>query len=428
MKPQPIQRREFLRVTGGYAVTFGLAGLFRGASQAQGASSEHTANADFALRIQSMKLEIAPGHVVKTTAYNGSVPGPVFRVKRGVPVAVDVFNETEVPELVHWHGLFLPPLMDGAAEEGSPYIPAKGHFRYSFVPEPAGTRYYHTHLMAGQMHMAAGNMQCMLDDPKRMGADYFSTGTYTGQFGFFLVEPSHDPGNYDQEVLVALHHWEPYLQSKGPGRPGVEVKYRSATMNGKMLGHGEPLRVKRGDRILFRILNASATKNLRLALPGHAFRVLALDGNPVPNSRNVSVLELGVAERADAIVEMDNPGVLAFAGTDPEDRNAGLGMVVEYSNRQGEPVWQDPAGFDWDYLKFGTNAAVGQPDERVELVVEKIAGGPEKLNRWTINGKSFPDTDPILVEKGKRYRLVYRNESPDTHPLHLHRHSFELTN
>ena len=49
------------------------------------------------------------------------------------------------------------------------------------------------------------------------------------------------------------------------------------------------------------------------------------------------------------------------------------------------------------------------------------------MNRWTINGKSFPNTDPILVHSGRRYRLIFDNQSDDTHPLHLHRHSFELT-
>ena len=47
-----------------------------------------------------------------------------------------------------------------------------------------------------------------------------------------------------------------------------------------------------------------------------------------------------------------------------------------------------------------------------------------RFNGWIINGKSFPDTDPLLVHQRKRYRMIFRNESGDTHPLHLHRHSF----
>ena len=81
-------------------------------------------------------------------------------------------------------------------------------------------------------------------------------------------------------------------------------------MNVRMLGAGEPLRVRRGQRALQRLLNASATNSHRLALPGHRFQVVALDGNIVPTPRSVSVLELAPGERIDAIVEMNRPGRL----------------------------------------------------------------------------------------------------------------------
>ncbi|MCZ0211558.1 hypothetical protein OZK63_40060, partial [Streptomyces sp. UMAF16] len=66
---------------------------------------------------------------------------------------------------------------------------------------------------------------------------------------------------------------------------GYEVGYNIFTINGHQLGHGEPIRVKEGERVLFHILNGSATEIRSLALPGHSFKVVALDGNPVPNPR-----------------------------------------------------------------------------------------------------------------------------------------------
>ena len=66
-----------------------------------------------------------------------------------------------------------------------------------------------------------------------------------------------------------------------------------------MVGHGEPIRVREGQRVLFRLLNASPTQNITLALPGHRFTVIALDGNPVPTQRSVDTLFLAPAERAD---------------------------------------------------------------------------------------------------------------------------------
>lgn len=98
--------------------------------------------------------------------------------------------------------------------------------------------------------------------------------------------------------------------SLAKGMPhGYEVGYDSFTINGKMLHYGEPLRVKQGERILLHVLNGSATEIRSLALPGHLFQVLALDGNPVPKTTNVPVLWIGTAERVSALLEVNHPGV-----------------------------------------------------------------------------------------------------------------------
>jgi FtsP/CotA-like multicopper oxidase with cupredoxin domain len=161
-------------------------------------------------------------------------------------------------------------------------------------------------------------------------------------------------------------------------------------------------------------------------LPGHRFTVIALDGNPVPTQTAVDVLWLDVAERADVIVEMDNPGVWVLGSTDDMDRQMGLGIVVEYENRTGEPQWVAPPKTDWDYTLFGSSGPVAEPDETFHLKFEKIPGGRGGYNRWTINGKSWPETNPLFtVQQGKRYRLVMDNHSGGQHPVHTHRHTFE---
>ena len=204
--------------------------------------------------------------------------------------------------------------------------------------------------------------------------------------------------------------------------------YRSATLGDRMLGHGEPIRVRQGERVLFRLLNASATMDVSLALPGHSFTVLALDGNPVPVPASVDVLKLDVAERADVIVEMKNPGIWVFGSADDMDRTMGMGVVVEYENQKGEPQWIAPPKTRWDYTAFALPTRAAAPDETIALKFEKVPGGRGGYNRWTINGKSWPDTNPLFtVQEGKRYRLVMANNSGDTHPVHTHRHTFEVT-
>lgn len=409
-------RRKFLEATGG-GLLFASGLVPASAAVARRAFAEtrtSAAPADHTIRIGPVSHEIAPGKVIRTTAYNGMVPGPALRLKEGKPVRINVINDSGYPNLIHWHGLYLPPEQDGASEEGSPIIPPGQSLTYAFTPKPAGTRWYHSHAMA------------MKDLTK---------STYAGEFGLLLVEPAAgDPGRYDREVLLASHTWQGHWVSmqdikKGPPPDnGLEVMYRSATLGDRMLGHGEPVRVREGERVLFRILNANAGMGISLSLPGHRFQVIALDGNPVPTRATVEVLKLDVAERADVIVEMNNPGVWVLGSTKDDDRDMGMGVVVEYANRSGAPQWIKPQKDDWHYAAFASSEAAQKPDELIRLKFEKIPGGRGGYNRWTINGKSWPSTNPLFrVTKGKRYRLVMDNHSGDEHPVHMHRHTFEVT-
>ena len=380
------------------------------------ASKSPRAAADHSLTIQPCTIEISPGVNIKTVAYNGQVPGPLLRLRQGVPVTIDVTNATENADIVHWHGLTTDSLNDGAMEEGSPMIPPGGHLRYRLTPNPAGSRWYHTHAGAG------ANL---------------GIGTYTGQFGFLLIDGTGDPGHYDQEVFLAIHHWQPSfvpmvetMQAESANHPqtsGSDVGYQYATINQHRLGAGEPLRVKQGQKVLMRLLNASATENVVLALPGHTFRVIAMDGNPVPNPKEVEVLSIAVAERVDAIVEMKSPGVWVLGSTLEKGRQMGLGIVVEYAGKTGPPVWKDPQIVPWDYAQFASSTPAAKPDETIMLALMDL--GPQKdskFDTWAINGASWPDIEPIKVQKGKRYRLTFQNASGDQHPMHLHRHTFEV--
>jgi FtsP/CotA-like multicopper oxidase with cupredoxin domain len=161
----------------------------------------------------------------------------------------------------------------------------------------------------------------------------------------------------------------------------------------------------------------------RLALSGHSFEVVALDGNRVENPRTVPVLDIAPGERIDAIVEMSNRGIWIFGEEDDKQRKAGAGIVVEYAGATGAPKWVKPAPFVWDYTAFGGSAAAPEPAATIPLVFEPRSDG----NLWAINGKSYPKTDPILVVPGARNRLVFDNRSDMAHPIHLHRHTFEIT-
>lgn len=401
---------------------------------AQAASENPAEKADYTLRIDTGLVELSPQHVVSTTLYNGQFPGPLVRLNEGRRVVVDVYNDTDTPELVHWHGQFIPSNVDGAAEEGTPFIPPHTMRRIAYVPRPRGFRFYHTHVVPG------GDL---------------SRGTYTGQAGPVYIEPADNPGAYDREVFLVLKEFEPSFSQGGDmpmdvlagapvkdlkeigkraeekfkGPKGYEVGYELFGINGKMLGQGEPIRVRQGERVLFHVLNASAGEIRSLALPGHVFRIVALDGNPVPRPADVPVLWLGTAERISAIVEMNRAGVWVLGDLSDDDRGHGMGIVVEYAGAKGKPQWSKPKPFKWDYAQFGTAPQSASPDETIEMTIEKQNGAINGFNRWTLNGEAFSmeTRKPMYtVHEGRRYRLKFRNASDDIHPLHLHRHSFEL--
>lgn len=441
--PWMISRRRFLKTASVLvSSTIVPSALVRSAASGQDAPARGEGPADYTIRIAVSPVEISPKKIISTTTYNGQFPGPLLRFKEGQQVTVDIENHTDTPEQLHWHGQTVPVDVDGAAEEGTPFIPAHSKRRISFVPGPSGYRFYHTH--------------------NRAGAD-LAAGQYGGQIGHVYIEAKREPGNYDREVFLVLKEFEPTfsrggdmpqdilspaarvkeLEEKGEsamkaslarGMPkGYEVGYDSFTINGRMLGHGDPVRVKHGERVLLHVLNGSATEIRSLALPGHSFQVVALDGNPVPNPAIVPVLWIGTAERVSAIVRMNHPGVWILGDTDDDDRRHGMGIVMEYAGYKGKAQWVAPPKFRWNYSRFAKPGATpAAPDETFEMTFAKDNAAIEGFNRWTINGNSFPMSSTMApasfhLRQGKRYRIHIRNESDDVHPIHLHRHSFELT-
>jgi FtsP/CotA-like multicopper oxidase with cupredoxin domain len=431
-----MKRRDFVRLGCATMIATGASKLRPALGQQLPAPPQHASTSslkpniaarapDFTLQIAPMLVELAPKVVLSTIGYSNKVPGPLLRMREGQSVTVEVVNDTDVPEYVHWHGLLVPSEMDGAEEEGTPPVPPHGRRRYQFIANPAGSRWYHSHTEA------------MLD---------LHRGSYTGQFGFLMIDPANNPGHYDQEVFLALREWEHYLDTMDPDeekpdpndpmpekpatpdpRPnGLEVNAPLFSINDKMLGAGEPIRVRPGDRVLMHLLNASASQIHRIACSGHSFQVIALDGNPVPTPQLVDLIEIAPGERVDAVVEMNHPGVWILGSTRNLARQSGMGIVIEYANQQQRAQWLPPQKTRWDYTIFGNTAPHPVPDETIDMVFEKIPSGPHGINHWLVNGKEYPHDREFVFHQGRRYRLVFHNRSDDSHPLHIHRHLFEL--
>jgi hypothetical protein len=224
-----------------------LSGLAAGAALVSPAMRAATAP-DIALEIAPYTLEASPKHRFKTLAYNGQVPGPLFRMRQGQEQTVEIRNGSSEPEVVHWHGLFLPPEIDGAMEEGTPMIAPGGTVRYRMTPDPVGFRWFHTHTFAGKD---------------------LTKAQYGGLHGFVLIDPLDPrdaPAAYDREVFIGLHDWGGHFAGSDDG--AMSPVYDVSTMNGKMLGFGEPVRVKQGERVMMHVLNSSPTEVHWIALVG----------------------------------------------------------------------------------------------------------------------------------------------------------------
>jgi FtsP/CotA-like multicopper oxidase with cupredoxin domain len=133
-------RRKFLQAAGAMAgssllppvATVGQSAL----SHPQGAESQVGSRPDCTLTIAVKPIEVAPNRILSTTTYNGQFPSPLLRLKEGQRVTIDIHNQTDRPEQLHWHGQAVSAEVDGAAEEGTPFIAPHGSRRISFVPKP----------------------------------------------------------------------------------------------------------------------------------------------------------------------------------------------------------------------------------------------------------------------------------------------------
>ena len=400
-----VTRRRFSQLSGAAATSFLL-----DFSSVRGSRAAPVP--DVTIDIAPYLLEASPKHHIRTIAYNGQVPGPLLRMRQGQPQTIEVRNLTSEPEVVHWHGMFLPSDIDGAMEEGTPMIGPGATARYTLIPNPSGFRWFHTHTFAGKN---------------------LTKAQYGGQHGFLMIEPSHNPGAYDREVFLGLHDWGGHFRGGDDGY--MNPVYDISTINGKMLGAGEPIRVKQGERVFFHLLNSSPTETHWVALAGHSFQVTALDGNEVPHPQTVPMLRLAPAERVSAIVIMNAPGSWILGEVRKHIQAAGMGIVIDYADSTGKPVWTQPEELLWDYRQFALsnpNPAASRTDShadevnRIDLTFDSKFQGHGNEEQWRINGKSYPDTEEPILNKGRRYRLVMKNLSLDDHPMHLHRHTFEV--
>ncbi|MBL8114581.1 MAG: multicopper oxidase domain-containing protein [Acidobacteria bacterium] len=247
------------------------------------------ATREFTLTAAATAWEIAPGQKVTAWAYNASVPGPELRVSAGDTIRVKLVNHLPEATTIHWHGVPVPNGMDGVPGISAPVVQRGEQFTYEFpAPEP-GTYWYHPHADA---------------------AAQIARGLY----GLLIVDPpSSAPRTWDREVSLVIGEFSGTMGAMGGGMGmggGMNpsgMMMGTLLINGKAGPHVPDLRFRKGERVLFRMVNTGNMVH-PMHLHGMSWTVTATDGFAAPAPYRKDTLPINAGERYDAVLDASNPG------------------------------------------------------------------------------------------------------------------------
>ena len=414
-------RRDILRTTAASLSTIALPPAL-----AQTAAG----GAPLKLRASAFTQAIRPGVRSDVWGFNGSVPGPVLRFRKGDLARVAVTNDLprKAATTVHWHGIRVPNAMDGVPQVTQAPIPVGATFNYEFRVPDAGTYWYHPHQMSFEQ-------------------------VARGMFGTLIVEED-KPIEVDRELVWVLsdvklqpggrqvNDFGRMQDLGGGGRLGNVF-----TLNGRQTGRENRVAVRSGERIRLRLVNTATARIFLLDFRGQKPMVVSYDGQAVePHPVPQGLLLLGPGMRTDLVLDCEGaPGetfpvidrrdkgyqiaTLAFDRKPPvRSRPLASSMQVE-SNRLPEP---DLGKLSEHFILF-EGGMLGKP--AIGLVDGKPLKVPEIMQKhglhWTMNyvaehEHAMLHTPMFHFRKGEHVGLKMINETEFEHPMHLHGHSFRV--
>ena len=367
--------------------------------------------------------------------FNGALPGPLLRFTKGDLAEIDVVNQLDAGIAVHWHGLRVPFAMDGVPHLTQSPIAKGEKFRYQFEMNDSGTYWYHAHALSND----------------QVGR---------GLFGALIVDEA-SPPFVDRDIVWVLcdfkvdpkdgthESFRSFKELSGDGRIGDVI-----TVNGVRAGASE-LKVRPGERIRLRIINASNARVFEVSFTGHEVWLIALDGQGVPPQQSAwGEMAIAPGMRTDLIIDClsncDLIGCESLAGMRFPVRDIESGVTIgDIVYQAGPPVRKKPLEAP---LRLRANEHK-RPNLRrlqpVSIVLEGGALGPgitalvdgkalnaQQLRRdhkysWSISGHAgsvdMHRQQPLFeLEEGKHYRWAISNRSGYPHPMHLHGHRFRV--
>ncbi|MCL7938986.1 copper resistance system multicopper oxidase [Halomonas sp. ATCH28] len=322
----PLSRRQLLK--GGAALGIGSAAALGlrpawanpwGQTNVYSKGVEEGPEVSLAIRRESILID---GKEARPISINGTSPGPMIRLKEGQNAVLKVTNLLDEPTSIHWHGLILPPEMDGVPGVSFPGIAPGETFTYRFPVHQNGTYWYHSHSGLQEQLGHAGPL--IIDAAEREPFRYdrenvllLTDWTYEDPMSVFRNLKTAE-GYYNfQERTIADYFAD--VREKGFAATaemrGMWAKMRMSSrdiadvtgstytylLNGQSPEENWTALFKAGERVRLRVINGSAMSYFDVRIPGLKMTVVAADGQPV-QPVPVDEFRIGVAETYDVLV------------------------------------------------------------------------------------------------------------------------------
>ncbi|MED4599701.1 multicopper oxidase family protein [Paenibacillus validus] len=348
------------------------------------------------------KQEVSSGIKLNLYSYNGTVPGQEIRVKVGQQVEVNLKNELDQPVTIHWHGYPVPVDMDGVPGVTQNAVKPGESFQYSFTATVPGTYWYHSHYKSAEQ-------------------------VDLGLYGALIVEGDRQT-ELDRDYTFILDE----MNSKGKaGSKGMMGSSNDDlfTVNGKSGDLISAYEIQTGENVRLRFINAGYITHY-MNLGSIEYRVVAVDGQAVMDPQIIQnkLLPVGPGERYD--VEFTAPDSSFFI-REMLNTPAADGLIIPLINRTSKKTL-DETEYDGIFTLTGSGIATeyaslasNKYDQEYKMVLSHGMKGMGMI--YTINGRTYPDIDPLDVKRGDIIKVTL--ESKDMmfdHPMHLHGHFFQV--
>jgi FtsP/CotA-like multicopper oxidase with cupredoxin domain len=340
-------------------------------------------------------------------------------VNKGQAFDVRLENHLQVPTSVHWHGLVLPNNQDGVAFITQfPIYPGLAYV-YKFPLIQEGSFWMHSHVNLQEQKLLSAPL--ILYGPEDLTIADKEAVVLLTDFTFKSPMTIFQGLKCNQKQTMS--------SNKMIMQDIVEVDYDAFLANYHTLDHPEIIEVAPGSRVRLRMINGSSATNFFLHLGALEGEAIAVDGNRIQALRGTE-FELSIAQRIDILVTIPLQGGSFPILAQGEGTNLQTGVILITKGSKVpslSPKTAQKAGTLTNAQESKLHAMTPLSERSIDKKLTVELGGNMQEYIWTLNGQSWPEVTPLVVEKGQRVEIAFVNTSTMSHPMHLHGHVFQVT-